>query len=148
MRLSQEPCLGVKVKSKRPAGRLSEPGSGFPRDVCRMIVEDQLDRGASRIGSIEEPEEFDELAATVAISNERVDLSGEQIDPGQHAERAMAFVLVIPREARMDAGLGRQVRRRGGDGLNSGFSSQDTIATDFCAFFDRAAASPRTWTSR
>ena len=28
-----------------------EPGSGFPRDVRGMIVEDQLDRGASRIGA-------------------------------------------------------------------------------------------------
>ena len=26
-----------------------EPGSGFPRNVCGMIVEDQLDRGAGRI---------------------------------------------------------------------------------------------------
>jgi hypothetical protein len=29
-----------------------EPSSGFPRDVCGMIVEDQLDRGAGRIGGI------------------------------------------------------------------------------------------------
>ena len=28
-----------------------EPGSGFPRNVCGMIVEDQLDRGAGRIGA-------------------------------------------------------------------------------------------------
>ena len=57
-----------------------------------MIVEDQLDRGAGRIGGIEKLEEFDELAAAVAIPDERVDLAGEQIDPGQQAERAMAFV--------------------------------------------------------
>ena len=31
-----------------------EPGSGFPRNVCGMIVEDQLDRGAGRIGGIRE----------------------------------------------------------------------------------------------
>ena len=92
MRLSQEPCLGVKVKSKRPAGRVSKPGSGFPRDVRGMIVEDQLDRGAGRIGGIEQLEEFDELTAAVAISNQRVDLAGEQIDPGQQAERAMVLV--------------------------------------------------------
>ena len=68
-----------------------------------MIVEDQLDRGAGRIGGIEKLEEFDELAAAVALPDERVDLAGEQIDPGQQAERAMAFVLMIPREARMAA---------------------------------------------
>ena len=38
-----------------------EPGSGFPRNVCGMVVEDQLDRGAGRIGGIEKLEEFDEL---------------------------------------------------------------------------------------
>src|SRR4249919_686492 len=42
----------------RPGG---EPGSGFPRNVCGMVVEDQLDRGAGRIGGIEKLEEFDEL---------------------------------------------------------------------------------------
>ena len=49
-----------------------EPGSGFPRNVCGMIVEDQLDRGAGRIGGIEKLEEFDELAAAVALPDERV----------------------------------------------------------------------------
>jgi hypothetical protein len=43
-----------------------------------MIVEDQLDRGAGRIGGIEKFEEFDELFAAVAISDESVDLSSEQ----------------------------------------------------------------------
>src|SRR5438874_5510437 len=118
MRLSQEPCW--REREAEAACRSGvEPGSGFPRDVCRMIVEDQLDRGAGRIGGIEKLEEFDELAAAVAISDERVDLSGEQIYPGQQAERAMAFVLMIPRKGGVDAGLRRQIRRRGRDGLNS-----------------------------
>ena len=51
-RVEPEPCLGVKVKSKRPAAGC-RAGSGFPRNVCGMIVEDQLDRGAGRIGGIE-----------------------------------------------------------------------------------------------
>src|SRR5262245_7704501 len=96
-----------------------EPGSGFFRDVRGMIVEDQLDRGAGRMGGIEKLEELDELAAAVAVSDQRVDLSGEQINSSQQAERAMAFVLMIPREARVHAGLGRQIRRRRRDGLNS-----------------------------
>ena len=57
-----------------------------------MIVEDQLDRGAGRKGGIEKLEEFDELAAAVAISDERVDLAGEQINAGQQAERAMTLL--------------------------------------------------------
>ena len=56
-----------------------------------MIVEDQLDRGAGRVGGVEKLEEFDELAAAVAVSDEGMDLSGEQIDPGQQAERAVAL---------------------------------------------------------
>jgi hypothetical protein len=38
----------------------------------------------------------------VALPDERVDLAGEQIDPGQQAERAMAFVLMIPHSRRQD----------------------------------------------
>jgi hypothetical protein len=41
-----------------------------------MIVENQLDRGAGRIGSIKKLEEFDELPAAVAISDEGMDLAG------------------------------------------------------------------------
>jgi hypothetical protein len=66
------------------AGRSSgEPSCGFSGDVRGMIVEDQLDRGASRIGGIEKLEEFDELSAAVAVSDEGMDLPGEQINPGQ-----------------------------------------------------------------
>jgi hypothetical protein len=50
---------------------------------------------------------FDELPAAVAVSDERMDLRGKQVDSGQQAQRAMTFVLVIPREGRVDAGLGR-----------------------------------------
>src|SRR6476660_2745123 len=75
-----------------------------------MIVEDQLDGGAGRIGGIEKLEEFDELAAAVTVSNESVDGSSEQINPGQQAERAIAFVLMIPREGGMDAWHRWQIR--------------------------------------
>src|SRR5215216_5219852 len=84
----------------RPSG---EPSSGFSRDVRGMIVENQLDRGAGRIGGIEQLEEFDELSAAVAVSDQGMDPAGEQIDPGAQAECAMAFVLMIAREGRMQA---------------------------------------------
>jgi len=48
-----------------------------------MIVEDQLDRGIGRIRRIEKLEEFDELAAAVAILDHGVDLAGDQIDASQ-----------------------------------------------------------------
>ena len=107
--------LGRELKVEAACRSCVEPGSGFPRDVCRMIVEDQLDRSAGRIGGIEKLEEFDELAAAVAISDERVDLAGEQINPGQQAERAMTFVLIIAREGRINVWHGWQIRRRRSD---------------------------------
>src|SRR5208337_4139753 len=48
------------------------------------------------------------------------DLAGEQIDAGQQADRAVALVLVVARESRMSAGLGRQVRGGRGNCLNAG----------------------------
>ena len=39
---------------------------------------------------------------------------GKQVDSGQQAQRAMTFVLVIPREGPVDTGLGRQIGCRGG----------------------------------
>jgi hypothetical protein len=89
----------------RPSG---EPGSGFSRYVGGMIVEDQLDRGARRIGGIEQLEEFDELAAAAAVSDERMDLAGQQINSGQQAERAMTSILMIARLGRVDAWHGRR----------------------------------------
>jgi hypothetical protein len=34
---------------------------------------------------------FDELSAAVTVSDQGIVLAGEQINPGQQAERAMAF---------------------------------------------------------
>jgi hypothetical protein len=84
-----------------------------------MIVENQLDPGVGRIGGIEQLEEFDEFPAAVAVSDQGMDLASEQIDPGQQAERAVAFVFMIACEARMHAGLGRQIRRGRRNGLNA-----------------------------
>src|SRR5262249_45684321 len=83
--LGREGELEAAARSRR------EPSSGFFRDVRGMIVEDQLDRGSGRVGGIEQLEEFDEFSAAVAVSDQGMDLPGEQIDPGQQAERAMAF---------------------------------------------------------
>ena len=81
--------------------------------------------------------------------DERVDLAGEQIDPGQQAERAMAFVLMIPREARMAARHWRQIRCRRGDGLDSRLLVvRDDRDSGFFDFSALAAAFFRDLTSR
>src|SRR5205823_5144125 len=84
--------FGREGELEAAARSSGEPSLGFSRDVRRVIIEDQLDRGAGGIDCIEQLEEFDELTAAVAISDQGMDLPGEQIDPSQQAERAMALV--------------------------------------------------------
>jgi hypothetical protein len=48
-----------------------------------MIVEDHLECRLGRISGVQKLEDFDELAAAVAVSDKGVDLAGEQIDAGQ-----------------------------------------------------------------
>jgi hypothetical protein len=93
--------LGREGELEAAAWSDCEPSPGFSGNVRGMIVEDQLDRGASRIGGIEKLEELDELSAGMTVSDEGMDPSGEQIDPDQQTERAVAFVLIITREARI-----------------------------------------------
>ena len=91
------------------------------REGIALIVEDQLDRGAGRIVAIKKLEELDELSAAMAVPDEGMDLTGEQINPGQKAERAVALILMITREGRVNAGRGRQIWRRVCDGLDTRF---------------------------
>jgi hypothetical protein len=102
------------------ASRLAgEPRLSLFGDMRGMIVEDQLDRGVSRIGGVEKFEEFDEFAAAMAIPDQGMDLASEEVDAGQQADRAVALVFVLAGEGRMHAGLGRQVRGCGCDRLDA-----------------------------
>jgi hypothetical protein len=64
-------------------GLIGEPGFGFLGDVRRVIVEDQLDRCMGRIGGVDKLEKFDEFAVAVAIPDEGMNLTGQQIDASQ-----------------------------------------------------------------
>jgi hypothetical protein len=59
--------LGREGELKTADWSSGEPSSGLLRDVGGMIVEDEFDRSAGRITSIEKLEEFDELSAAVAV---------------------------------------------------------------------------------
>src|SRR6516165_8370104 len=140
--------MGGRKGELEPANRSSgEPNFGFSRDVRRMIVENQLDGGTGGIGSIKKLEEFDELSAAVAVSDQGMNPAGKQINAGQQAQRAKPLILMIPREGRVDAGLGRQIGRCRCDRLDSWLSSYETIATGLPGFLDLAAFF-RTCTSR
>jgi hypothetical protein len=67
-----------------------------------MLVEDQLDRRVGRIGGVEKLEEVDEFAAAVAILDQRVDLSGDEVDAGQQADCAVALIFMLAREVGPD----------------------------------------------
>ena len=56
----------------------------------------------------------------MAVLDQGVDLAGDEIDAGEQADRAVALVFVIAGEARVRAGLGRQVRGRRRDRLDAG----------------------------
>ena len=78
-----QPRTMLGREDEREASRWSsvEPGSCFSRYVGGMIIEDQLDRGAGRISGVETLEEFDELSAAVAVSDERMNLPGNRSIP-------------------------------------------------------------------
>ena len=106
--------LGREYEFK-PAGRLiGEPSLCLLGVVGGMIVEDQLDRRMGWISGIENPEKFNEFATAVAIPDEGVNLTGDEVDAGQQTDRAMALVFMIAAEGRVCAGFGRQVRGRRG----------------------------------
>lgn len=76
--------------------RLSgKPSSCFSRYVCGVIVEDQLDCRAGRIGGIEQLEELDGLSATIAVSDQRMPFSGgrQVLGGGSGAVVAMTWFL-------------------------------------------------------
>src|SRR6266481_3440457 len=110
-----------ELEAARRSG--SEPGFCLLGDVGGMIVEDQTDCRMDRIGGIDELQKLDELAATVAVLDQGMDFAGDEIDPGQQADRAVALVLKLAREGRVHARLGRQVRDRKSTRLNSSHSS-------------------------
>ena len=86
-----------------------------------MIVEDQLDRRASRIGGVEQLEEFDEFAAAMPILGQRMDLAGDEVDAGQQADGAVALIFMLTCEGCMDARFGRQIQGRCRDRLDTRF---------------------------
>src|SRR5262245_8663228 len=111
--------LRSKGELEPAGGLLGEPSSRLLGDVCGMIVEDQVDCGVSRVGGIEQLEEFDELAAAVTVFDQGVNLAAEQVDAGQQTDRAIALVFVVACKGRVNMWLRRQVGGRCCDRLNT-----------------------------
>ena len=146
-RLSQEPCFGVKTKMKRSFGLRREPRLGLFGYVGGIIVEDQLDRGRSRIGRIEKLQKLNELAGAVAFLDEAMDLASHEIDPGKQAQRSVALILMISGESCMNAGFRRQVRRGRANRLHARLLVEEIIARLPLGFRRRGAGCLRISTS-
>jgi len=61
---------GCECELETTRGSSGEPSFRLLGDVRGMIVEDQLDRGMSRIGGIEKLEKFDKLTAAMAVPDQ------------------------------------------------------------------------------
>jgi hypothetical protein len=67
--------LGIEGEFEGVRGFRRDTGFGLFGDVRGTIVEDELDRGAGRIGGVEKFEEFEEFSAAMAILDQSMDLT-------------------------------------------------------------------------
>src|SRR5215468_974029 len=74
--------FGSEHKGEAAVRLSGQPGLGLPRDVRRVIVQNDLDRRCGWVGRVENFEELDELATAMAVLDERVHSTGKQIDAG------------------------------------------------------------------
>ena len=73
--IAEAQLANIKVGTRGGLAAGCRARLGFPSKCVRNDCRGSLDRGAGRIGGIEKLEEFDELAAAVALPDERVDLA-------------------------------------------------------------------------
>jgi hypothetical protein len=57
-----------------------------------VIVENDFDRGCDGISGVEGLQKLDEFATAVTIPDQRVHLTGEQVDAGHQRHRSVALV--------------------------------------------------------
>src|ERR1700678_3944712 len=116
-----EPGAVLRSENEREAAfwLSRKPRLGLLGDVRTVVVEDQLDRRVGGISGVEPLEEADELTRPMAILDAGVHLAGEQVDPGEQAERAVALVFMIARDVWTRSRPQRQVRRGVADRLDA-----------------------------
>src|SRR5215472_2263493 len=111
--------MGRREGEGKAARRLRrEPSRGLARDMRRMVVEDDLDCRIGRIRGVQELEKLDEFATAMAVFDQRVDVTAQQVDAGHQGHSAMTFVLVIAHHGRAATRQRREIRCRRADRLN------------------------------
>src|SRR5580658_370702 len=113
--------LGSEDELEAPFGSGREPSLGFSRNMRGVIVENDLDRGCRGVSRVEQTKEFDELATAMAISDQGIDLPGEQVDAGHQSDRCVPLGRVIATDRRIGAGNRRPIGGRRADRLDAWF---------------------------
>src|SRR3989304_1840116 len=83
----------VEAIRQRWRGTRASPSICAPR-----VVEDDANDGGLRVVPIDELQELDELAASVAVHREAVDLARKEDDSCHEADGASAHVFVVARD--------------------------------------------------
>src|ERR1700740_2472879 len=91
-------------EGKAANGLRRKPARGLRRDMGGMVVENALDRGVGGVGGVEELEKLNEFPTAVAFLDQRMNVTGEQIDAGHQSQGAVAFVLVMTHHGRAGGG--------------------------------------------
>jgi hypothetical protein len=113
--------LGGEDELEAPFGSGREPSLGFSRNMRGVIVDNDLDRGCRGVSHVEDTKEFDELATAMAISDQGMDLPGEQVDARHQGDCSVPLVLVIASDRRMSSGNRRQIGSHRADRLDAWF---------------------------
>jgi hypothetical protein len=94
-----------------------------------MVIEQDADQHANRIGAVEFLQEGNELAAAMALGDGVVDNAGHEADGCREGHSSKPFVFMVALDSRMLPGLGRQIGAVVAIAWIPGFSSQERIAT-------------------
>src|SRR5580692_8944457 len=108
-------------EGKAPDRLRGKPARGLARDMGGMVVENNLDRGVGGIGGVKKLKKLNEFTTAVAVLDQSVDVTGEQVDARHQSEGAVALVLVITHHGRAGAGKWRAIGRGRTDRLDPGF---------------------------
>jgi hypothetical protein len=101
--------VGWREDIFKALGFSGEEAAGFSRAVGRMVIEQDADQHANRIGAVEFLQEGNELAAAMALGDGVVDNAGHEADGCREGHSSKPFVFMVALDSRMLPGLGRQI---------------------------------------
>jgi hypothetical protein len=111
--------VGWREDKFKAPGFSGEEAAGFSRAVGRVVIEQDADQHANRIGGVEFLQEGNELVAAVALSEGVVNNAGHEVDGCREGHSSKPLVFMAALDSGMLPGLGRQIGGSGGNCLNA-----------------------------